>query len=121
MPFAPHVIRQLFAVQLLVVGVASLLSFVLDGWIGAYSAALGGTIYMLPHAYFAWRAFAHRGAQEIRRIVSAFYLAEVVKIVISIGLFIVVFRFVSLSIVPFFLTYILTQSVLWFYPWLGKK
>jgi len=96
MPFAPNLIRQLFAVQLLVVSVAILMSFVIGGWKGAYSAGLGGFIYLLPQAYFAWRAFAHRGAQELRRIVTAFYLAEAVKIVISIGLFIVVFRFVSL-------------------------
>jgi len=45
----------------------------------AWSILLGGLIFLLPQAWFGWRAFRARGAVAARDVAQGFYRAEAGK------------------------------------------
>lgn len=66
----------------------------LDGT-GAWSAALGGLISILPSAYFAHRVFSHSGARSIEKAVRSAYQGELVKLLMMGVGFALVFALVE--------------------------
>lgn len=60
----------------------------LDAALGAF---LGGLIVWLPSCYFAFRAFRYRGARAARQIVRSFYAGAAGKMLLTAGLFTLVF------------------------------
>lgn len=52
----------------------------------AWSILLGGLIFLLPQAWFGWRAFRARGAVAARDVAQGFYRAEAGKfLLVSAG------------------------------------
>ena len=51
----------------------------------------GGMAVFLANLYFVFKVFSQSGAQANKQVVSAFYLGESVKIIISIGLLVLAF------------------------------
>ena len=74
----------------------------------AYSVLIGGLIHVLPSLYFAIKVFKHAGAQAARQVVRAFYLGETLKIVFTIGLFIVVFMWIPVVVSACLVGYVLS-------------
>jgi len=87
----------------------------------AYSALIGGAICVVTSWYFARRFFAHSGARHAKQIIKSFYLAELLKFLFSIILFSLAFYFMRVRALPFFISYIITQWMFWFAPWLFKS
>lgn len=87
----------------------------------AYSALIGGSICVISNWYFARHFFAFSGARSARRIIKAVYLAEVIKFLLSMALFAAAFHYLHVSALPFFISYIITQWMFWFAPWLLKS
>lgn len=86
--------------------------FLLKGPVSAGSALAGGLIFLVPHAYFAYKAFAHTGAREARRAVHALYTGEAVKLSMTAVLFAAVFMLMEpIDKVALFATYILMLVV----------
>lgn len=84
------------------------------------SAVLGGLVSMLPTAYFATTLFQYQGARAARQILSAFYKGEALKIILTIILFALVFKFFTVIPVVFFGVYIMDQMIFWFAPLIFK-
>ncbi|QRN04984.1 F0F1 ATP synthase subunit I [Legionella sp. MW5194] len=82
----------------------------------AISALLGGLVAVLPSFFFARTLFKHQGARAAKKIINRFYAGEALKILISIGLFILVFTFYKVKPLAFFLTYIVVVLNFWFTP-----
>jgi ATP synthase protein I len=98
------------AVLILCVSVACLLL----GVIQAYSALLGGLLYLIPNLYFAWRAFSSQDADNAHRIVIRMYASEIGKMMLAVALFSATFMLVQpLSPFPLFGTFILLQLSGW--------
>ena len=57
----------------------------------AYSVLLGGLISTVPNGYFARKAFRYRGARYTEQIIKSFYAGEVGKMVMTVGMFALVF------------------------------
>lgn len=57
----------------------------------AYSALLGGSIWLMPNLYFARQAFRYRGARAAPHIARALYLGETGKFALTAVAFGVVF------------------------------
>lgn len=55
------------------------------------SLLLGGLVFLLPQAWFAWRVFRFRGAGAAREVVQGFYRAEAGKFLLSCAGFAAVF------------------------------
>lgn len=113
-------LTKLFAIQgALVVLITSILLF--SSVKAAYSALLGGLICILPSLYFAYRAFKYKGATAAKKIMASFYTGEALKLAMTFALFALVFIFIEIAVVPFFLTFILAQLVLWLSPFVFNK
>lgn len=108
------VVKRLIASQLIVTIMTSLLFTFLDSK-AAYSALLGGLVAVIPNCVFAYRLFVHKDAQAANAIVSSFYRGEAIKLLITIVLLMLVFRFIPVMALVFFTTYILALLVFWIF------
>ena len=90
----------------------------------AKSVLLGFLIFILPHTFFAWRAFKVMGAAKIREVANAMFAAEIGKFIFTISLFAYSFTMVAtLNVLALFLAYVaifIVHQGASFY-WLGRK
>ena len=76
------------------------------------SLLLGGLVFLLPQAWFAWQVFRFRGAGAARKVVDGFYRAEAGKFLLTCAGFATVFASVRpLHAVAFFGAYIVLYVV----------
>ncbi|WP_165900361.1 ATP synthase subunit I [Marinobacterium mangrovicola] len=114
--------RQAFLkVYLIQTGVLAVVAAacLVKGPVEAYSALLGGMLYLLPNLYFTWRVlFSKRPAETAQQVVISLYSSEIGKMVLAAGLFSATFVLVKpLSPFPLFLTFILLQLSGWMLQW----
>ncbi len=81
-----------------------------------FSCVVGGMVSVLPNAYFAKMLFKHHGARAARQIVNSVYKGEAMKLLLTVTLFALVFRYVSVNPLIFFASYIAVQMMVWFAP-----
>ncbi|WP_205342795.1 F0F1 ATP synthase subunit I [Denitrificimonas caeni] len=87
-----------------------LLFWLIQGWVAAYSAWLGGLTALLPNMYFTYKAFQYFGARSIAVIVQSFWAGEMGKLILTALLFAVLFLGVKpLNVLAVFIGYILVQ------------
>jgi len=67
------------------------LLFSAAGTVAAYSALLGGLICVIPNAWFAGRLLRKSGPGDSRAFLSAAYVGEAGKLIITAALFALVF------------------------------
>lgn len=108
-----NILYQLAAIG----GITLLVS--LKSWEWAYSALLGGLIYLIPYAYVANRILTdttHTTAeQSANRTLADLYIGQIWKMVIGALLFALVFVLVQpLSPFSLFGTYIAVQALGWY-------
>lgn len=60
----------------------TLLTYLIQGRVGAYSVILGGLVSIIPNAYFGRMVFRHAGARAIETVVKSAYVGEVVKLIL---------------------------------------
>ena len=83
------------------------------GWPQGMSSALGGVAAFVPNLYFALRMVKASG-QPARKIVNSFYVGESGKLLLTVALFILIFKVPNVEILPLFVGYITALSVFWF-------
>ncbi|MFT6029724.1 MAG: ATP synthase protein I [Oleiphilaceae bacterium] len=86
-------IFKIFCTQLVVTLLISSVYYLVNGRVAAYSAVLGGLIFVIPQLYFGIKAFMFSGARAIDKIVINFYKGESSKIIIIVIGFTLVFSF----------------------------
>lgn len=83
----------------------------------ALGAFLGGIIVWVPNCYFAFRAFKHRGARAARLIVRSFYTGAAGKMLLTAGMFTLVFVNVRpLNAPAVFIGFACVQMLNWVVP-----
>ena len=108
--------RRLLLIQLgVTVLIAVMTGLICDGN-AALSATAGGLVCVIPNAYFVNKLFGHHGAHAAKQIVNGFYRGEALKILLSIALFALVFKYLNVKPSAFFVAYIAAQMVFWFAP-----
>jgi ATP synthase protein I len=78
-----------------------------------YSALVGGLISAMASLYFALHVFGVR-ATAARAVVRSFYAAEVVKMAITVLLFVAAVVWLKVDFLPLIVAYALTLLVYWF-------
>ena len=68
--------------------------YLLNGRVAAYSAFLGGLVFVIPQLYFGIKAFMFSGARAIDKIVVNFYKGESSKVIIIVIGFALIFSFI---------------------------
>ena len=110
----PPVYRVLLAESGLLV-FATIAAWLVNATAGS-SILIGGLIFLLPQAWFAWRVFRHRGAKAAAAVVQGFYRGEAAKFLLTGAAFAAVFAVVKpLDAVALFGAYIgllVTNAVL---------
>ena len=86
----------------------------------AASVFLGGLIWFIPNIYFAYRLFIAIGSLPPKRMIKQFYLAEIIKILLSVFFIIIVISFFTVQAIPLFIGYLVTQFVFWLTPLLTE-
>ncbi|MFK8078308.1 MAG: ATP synthase subunit I [Granulosicoccus sp.] len=116
-----RIIKQLLIWQLIgafLVGLVALLW----GPVAGLGAFLGGFIAWLPNCYFAFRAFKYRGARAARLIVRSFYAGAAGKMLLTAGLFTLVFVNVRpLNAPAVFIGFATVQALSWVVPLVYTK
>ena len=108
--------QRLFLWQL---GITILLAstvLMLSGTRAALSAVLGGVVSIVPNVLFAQILFRHQGARAARKIVNSFYKGEALKLLLTISMFGLVFKYFIITPPVFFLAYIIAQMAFWLAP-----
>lgn len=109
----PPIVRW-FAIKSAVLVVVSLIFFALRGQVSGYSALVGGLIFLLPHGYFALKAFRYSGARSAKKIMSSFYQGEAGKLILCAVLFTMAFKWIQpLDIAALFLTFAIMLVTNW--------
>lgn len=101
--------RQVNAIVIIQCAVVVFLAIVF-GLINNHRAALavlcGGLVYILPGYFYAARLFSNVSPHALVRIMFIFYLGEILKLMVSIGLFITLLHVFSFPLLPYFLGYL---------------
>ena len=100
-------------------GVAALIGL-FWGFHSGVSAFIGGLTCAIPGLYFAWRFFSATGALATKQIVRGMYRAEMIKLLLTGLLFLVVFTYLPIDVLPFFVGFVLAQFAGWFAPLIIK-
>lgn len=111
--------RQIAYSVLMVLG-CTLVSFLCCGKIYATSAITGGAIGVLPNIIFAYKAFKYAGAKSSRLVMESFFAGEKIKMVLTVVLFALAFKFIAIVPVPFFTTFCLVMVMPLLTPFLFK-
>ena len=99
---------QLFIILVITAGFA-----LAGGWQQGLSSALGGVAAFIPNLYFALRIVRSSG-KPARKIVNSFYAGESGKLLLTVALFIMIFKVPNIEILPLLAGYIAALSVFWF-------
>ena len=115
--------QRLIACQLSLTVLLAIIATLLSSTTAGISALLGGLVSVLPNAYFAIKLFKYHGAMAAKQIVNSFYKGEALKMILSVVLFSLVFKFFKIIPVVFFAVYIVAQMAFWFAPliFVGNK
>ena len=105
--------RAVLLVQSAITLLAGLIAAVSAGIEAGWAALMGGGICLIVTAYFARKVFAARPGSSADRVARAFYLGEVVKWVLTGGLFAVALVGMKAPFLPLILGYTATQLGYW--------
>lgn len=113
-------IARWFVIESVILVLVSLTFLALRGQVSGYSALLGGLIFLLPHGYFALKAFRYSGARSAKKIMSSFYQGEAGKLILCAISFTMVFKWIQpLDIAALFLTFAIMLVTNWLTPLLA--
>lgn len=96
---------------------------ILFGFFGLHSsgaALIGGVISLLANIICAQRMFMGH-TLEAKSLLDQFYLAEVFKIVVTVLMFVIIYRFISLNYLFLIVGYSCAQLSFWLAPLLTHK
>ncbi|HEX4044915.1 MAG TPA: ATP synthase subunit I [Gammaproteobacteria bacterium] len=99
--------------QLAGVGLFALLALLINGKTGGLSVLAGGLAYGLPNLIFVWRVFRYSGAQQMTQFMTAFYLGEVIKLILSGILFLVIVKYLPVSLLSVLIGYAGAIMLFW--------
>ncbi|KLV02947.1 ATP F0F1 synthase subunit I [Photobacterium aquae] len=108
--------KRMFLLQSGVVLTTAILSVFAVSVDWGISALIGGGIFIVAQAVFACCAFLFSGARKARLIMASFYGGEVLKILITVILFSVVYLYTEVELVPLKLAYLLALGINIFGP-----
>jgi ATP synthase protein I len=110
---ANQVTRKITLIQLLVTLLVATVALAFGDLQAAYSAVVGGGISTLVTLYFASTVLSVRIGSPAAKIARAFYVGEVVKILLTVVLLSVAFLWLEVSPLPLLLAYMAALMAYW--------
>jgi ATP synthase protein I len=106
-------VKRVLLMQLLAIAVIGGFTWAFFGWPAARSTLFGGLTAFLPNLYFATRFGFSDKTKTAKEIVRSFYIGESIKIIITAGLFILIFQLPNILFLPLFAGFIAVLMVFW--------
>ncbi len=110
---AKQVTRKIIIIQLLVTLLVAVVSLAFNSLQAAYSALVGGGISTVATLYFASTVFSVRIGSPAAKIARAFYVGEVVKMLLTVILLSVALLWFDVSPLPLLLAYMAALMAYW--------
>jgi ATP synthase protein I len=110
---AKQVTRKISAIQVVVTLLIAAVFFALDSLHSAYSALVGGGISALVTLYFASKVFSVRIGSPAAKVARAFYVGEVVKLLLTVVLLSSALLWFDVSPLPLLLAYMAALMAYW--------
>lgn len=110
---AKQVTQTITIIQLLVTLLVAVVSLVSDGGRAACSALIGGGVSILVSLYFARQVFSVRVGSPAAKIAQAFYVGEVVKLLLTVALLSIALRWLDVLPLPLLLAYMAALMAYW--------
>lgn len=95
------------------VSLLAILGGVFQGGQVIKSLVLGVILWLLPNSFFLVKILSHLGEISGKGLLSIFYRAELIKLLISGTFFIMVIKLLSVNIPILLLAYLASQLVFW--------
>lgn len=86
--------------------ILAFLALIVSGTIAGLSVLLGGLAYCLPNLIFVWRVFRYAGAQQMVAFMAAFFIGEMLKLILSGFLFLLIVKYLPHSLLSVLIGYI---------------
>jgi ATP synthase protein I len=93
-----HQAYRIVFLQLAGVVVLASLALMIRGITSGFSVLMGGLAYVIPNLIFVWRVFRFVGAQQMTLFVAAFFVGEAMKLFLSAILFLVIVKYLPVSL-----------------------
>ena len=106
-------VSKILSYQILIILIITAGFCFAGGWLDGMSSALGGVAAFIPNLYFALKIYKASGLPA-RKIVNSLYAGESGKLLLTAGLFIMIFNVPNIEILPLLVGYIAALSVFWF-------
>ncbi len=110
---AKKVAQKIVFIQLLVTSLIAVFAFIVSDGRAFYSALIGGSISVLATVYFAGKIFSVRIGAPAAKIAQAFYIAEVVKLLLNLVLLSAALLWLDIAPLPLLLAYMATLTAYW--------
>lgn len=108
--------------QLTGVIILAMAAWILRGTISGFSVLMGGLAYGLPNLFFVWRVFRFVGASQMTLFMAAFFTGEMIKLALSAILFLVIVKYLPVSLLSVLVGYIGAIVSFWIVSfWLFSK
>jgi ATP synthase protein I len=104
----------LVLLQIACVALLSIIGLLVNGILSGYSMLAGGMAYCLPSLAFVWLVFRFTGAQQMVAFLSAFFVGEMLKLIISAILFLLIVKYLPHSLLSVLVGYIGAIVSFWF-------
>jgi ATP synthase protein I len=113
LPQARRLVANVVVAQVVVTAVAAGIAFAVSGITAALSALIGGGISAAASFVLAWLGFRNAAGASAEQIMRSFYVGEGSKLALTVALFVVVLKTMTVSYLALFGTYIATLFVYW--------
>lgn len=91
----------------------AILAAILRGKNSGFSVLAGGSAYVLPNLLFVWRVFRYAGASQMAQFMSAFFIGEMLKLVLSAILFLMIVKYLPVSLLSLLVGFIGAIIAFW--------
>lgn len=103
---------RLVAIPASVIIITSVITLIFTNTKFAYSIGLGGCVWILPNFYFAFKLF-HRIETQAKNFLSVFYRTELFKLALSFLLFIVIVKWLPITLSAILIGYLIALITFW--------
>lgn len=98
-------VNKLVLAQLFLIVFVSCVFLAASSLRAALACLAGGSVHLIPCYFYAKRLFSDVSPRAVGKIMITFYLGEVLKLVVSVGLFIGLYLAYHMPLLPYFVGY----------------
>lgn len=99
--------------QLASITFLALLAAVSTSRIVGFSLFAGGMAYGFPNLVFVWRVYRYAGAHQMNQFMTAFFFGEMLKLILSGFLFLLVVKYLPISLLSVLIGFVTAMLAFW--------